>query len=66
MRATCAAIEDCRMLAAKSMFGHPGWSKPPTAPWPPMQIEQRNSIAYRLALVGAGQFDATLRFVAQA
>jgi myo-inositol-1(or 4)-monophosphatase len=56
----CDRIEGCRMLSAKSLFDHPGWSVPPNRPWPPMQIEQRNSIAYRLALVAAGQFDATL------
>lgn len=56
----CDMVEGCRMLAAKSLFEHPGWSKPPNRPWPPMQIEQRNSIAYRLALVASGAFDATL------
>ncbi len=56
----CSAIEGCRMLAPKSLFEHPGWSKPPNIPWPPMQIDQRNSIAYRLALVGAGTFDAAI------
>lgn len=55
-----SAIEGCRMLAPRQMFEHPGWSKPPNRPWPPMQIEQRNSIAYRLALVGAGRFDAAI------
>jgi myo-inositol-1(or 4)-monophosphatase len=53
-------LEGCRMLSAKSLFEHPIWSKPPNRPWPEMHIEQRNSLAYRLALVGAGQFDATL------
>lgn len=53
-------IEGCRMLAPKGLFEHPGWSKPPNRPWPPMRIEQRNSIAYRLALVGAGIFDAAI------
>lgn len=57
---TRESIEGCRMLSAKSLFEHPGWFKPPNHPWPPMEIEQRNSIAYRLALVGSGQFDAML------
>lgn len=56
----CDQIEGCRMLAAKSLFDHPSWAVPPNRPWPPMQIEQRNSIAYRLALVASGGYDATL------
>lgn len=54
------AVEGCRMLGPKTLFEHPAWSNAPNIPWPPMQIEQRNSIAYRLALVGAGQFDAAI------
>lgn len=57
---TCDKIEGCKMLAAKSLFEHPGWSIPPNRPWPAMTFEQRNSIAYRLALVASGTFDATL------
>lgn len=53
-------VEGCRMLAPKALFEHPGWSSAPNVPWPPMHIEQRNSIAYRLALVGAGLFDAAI------
>ena len=53
-------VEGCRMLAPKALFEHPVWSSAPNAPWPPMHIEQRNSIAYRLALVGAGLFDAAI------
>jgi myo-inositol-1(or 4)-monophosphatase len=53
-------VEGCRMLGSKSMLEHPGWSVAPNQPWPAMHIEQRNSIAYRLALVGGGSFDATL------
>ena len=55
-----ATIEGCRMIGPKMMFEHPAWSNPPNTPWPPMTIEQRNSIEYRLSLVGAGQFDATV------
>lgn len=54
------SIEGCRMLAPRALFEHPIWSQPPHIPWPPMHIEQRNSIAYRLSLVGAGQFDAAV------
>ena len=49
-------IEGCRMLGAADMFRHPAW---PEA-WPDMHVEQRNSIAYRAALVAAGEFDAML------
>lgn len=55
-----ADIEGCRMLATKSMFEHPGWNVPPHTPWPEMHVETRSSIAYRMALVAAGEFDAML------
>ena len=48
------------MLATKSLFEHPGWQSTPLSPWPAMRIETRSSIAYRMALVAAGQFDAML------
>ncbi len=53
-------IDGCKMLATRSLFEHPFWEKPPLTPWPPMQIETRSSIAYRMALVAAGQYDAML------
>jgi myo-inositol-1(or 4)-monophosphatase len=56
----CPSLESCRILAAKDLFAHPAWSMPPNLPWPAMQIEQRNSVAYRMALVAAGVFDAAL------
>jgi myo-inositol-1(or 4)-monophosphatase len=59
------AIENCRMLGPKSMFEHAIWNKAPNLPWPPMAIEQRGSIAYRLALVGGGDFDATVSLSAK-
>lgn len=58
-------IEGARMLAPKALFEHPAWSNAPNSPWPPMHVEQRNSIAYRLALVGAGSFDATMTLSAK-
>jgi myo-inositol-1(or 4)-monophosphatase len=61
----CDAISNCRMLAPKDMFEHAIWSTPPNTPWPPMHVETRNSIAYRMALVGAAQFDATLALSAK-
>jgi myo-inositol-1(or 4)-monophosphatase len=51
-----AAIEDCKMLGPQDLFTHKSW---PT-PWPPMQRSQKNAIAYRVALVAAGEFDATV------
>lgn len=51
-----SALEACRMVGDPRVFGHPAW---PT-PWPTMQIEQRNSTAYRMCLVAAGQFDAAV------
>jgi myo-inositol-1(or 4)-monophosphatase len=49
-------LEGCAMLGDRKMFAHPAW---PT-PWPAMQIETRNSIAYRMCLVASGAFDACL------
>ncbi|HEY0105512.1 MAG TPA: 3'(2'),5'-bisphosphate nucleotidase CysQ [Rhizomicrobium sp.] len=55
-----AALEGCRMLSDRAMLAHPAWNTPPSRPWPPMHIETRGSVAYRMALVACGQFDATL------
>jgi myo-inositol-1(or 4)-monophosphatase len=55
-----AALEGCRMLGDKPMLEHTAWNTPPNTPWPPMHVETRNSIAYRMALVAAGAFDAML------
>jgi myo-inositol-1(or 4)-monophosphatase len=54
------ALEGCRMLSDKPMLEHPAWNTPPNRPWPPMHVETRNSIAYRMALVACGQFDAMM------
>ena len=43
-------IAGCRLLADKRQF----------TDWPPMHIESFNSIAYRVALVAAGRFDAMI------
>lgn len=47
-------LEGCRMLSSANMLERPEW----TAKLPAMQIEQKRSIAYRMALVAAGQYDA--------
>jgi myo-inositol-1(or 4)-monophosphatase len=54
------ALEGCRMLGDKGMLQHGAWNTPPNRPWPPMQVETRNSIAYRMALVACGAFDAMM------
>jgi myo-inositol-1(or 4)-monophosphatase len=54
-------LEGCAMLGDKPMFEHPAWNPP----WPPMRIENRTSIAYRLCLVAAGFFDAAVALSAK-
>jgi myo-inositol-1(or 4)-monophosphatase len=56
------AIEGCAMLADPALFAHSDWP----APWPPMRVESRNSIAYRLCSVARGEFDATLALSSKA
>jgi myo-inositol-1(or 4)-monophosphatase len=51
-----SVIEGCGMAGDPAMFAHPAW---PT-PWPPMRIEARSSIAYRLCIVASGAFDAVV------
>ncbi len=50
-----AEIEHCRMIAHARVFRRADWP----SPWPPMRVDFRNSMAYRLSLVAAGAFDAT-------
>ncbi|WP_293905265.1 3'(2'),5'-bisphosphate nucleotidase CysQ [Phenylobacterium sp.] len=50
-------LDDCRMAGDPMVFAH--WSWP--TPWPEtMRVEQRNSTAYRMCLVAAGEFDAAV------
>jgi myo-inositol-1(or 4)-monophosphatase len=49
-------LEDCAVLADAPTILKPDWPEP----WPPMRIERRNSVAYRMALVAAGAFDAVV------
>jgi myo-inositol-1(or 4)-monophosphatase len=62
---TATEVEGCHMLADKAMFAHPGWNNAPLRPWPPMEVENRNSVAYRMALVAGGGFDAMLALSAK-
>lgn len=57
----CDVVEGCGMLGDRQMFGHPAWPRP----WPPMRIETRNSIAYRMCLVADGRFDAAIALTAK-
>jgi myo-inositol-1(or 4)-monophosphatase len=50
------AVAGCGMVGDPKMFAHPAWPQP----WPDMRIKARNSTAYRMCLVAAGEFDATL------
>ena len=58
-------IEGCRMLASKATFAHSGWATPLLSAWPRMEVETRSSIAYRMALVASGSFDAMLALSAK-
>ncbi|CAN5430720.1 3'(2'),5'-bisphosphate nucleotidase CysQ [soil metagenome] len=49
-------LEDASMLADAVLIQSPRWAEP----WPPMRLEKRNAIAYRMALVAAGAFDAAV------
>ncbi|MGQ0531153.1 MAG: inositol monophosphatase family protein [Caulobacteraceae bacterium] len=58
-RATDAkTLEGARMIAQKSRFADKRWA----TPWPKMDIIERQSIAYRMVLTGAGMGDATVLF----
>lgn len=49
-------LDDAAMLADARLMEGPLWPEP----WPPMRFEKRNAIAYRMALVAAGAFDAAV------
>jgi myo-inositol-1(or 4)-monophosphatase len=53
-----AQLEGARMIGQKIRFTDPRWKQP----WPKLEIIERQSIAFRLALVAAGHADATLLF----
>ena len=56
----CAMLEGCSILGQKEMFAHPSWPQPAHSSLSTIQIESRSSIAYRMALVAAGSFDAAI------
>ncbi|WP_174299278.1 3'(2'),5'-bisphosphate nucleotidase CysQ [Caulobacter sp. S45] len=49
-------LEDCAMLAPAHTFDGRRW----TRAWPAMRVGQRSALAYRMALVAAGRFDAAV------
>ncbi len=49
-------LEDCAMLAPANAFEGRRWPEP----WPAMRVGQRSALAYRMALVAAGRFDAAV------
>ena len=49
-------LDDASVLADARLMEGPHWLEP----WPAMRFEKRNAIAYRMALVASGAFDATL------
>lgn len=49
-------LEGSRMVAFAPMFDHPSWPEK----WPPMDFLDRNSVAYRIALVACGAADAAI------
>jgi myo-inositol-1(or 4)-monophosphatase len=51
------ALEDCHMLGNRDQLTRP--------PWPPMRVQNRNSVAYRLALVADGSADASVSLTAK-
>jgi myo-inositol-1(or 4)-monophosphatase len=51
-----ADLDDAAVLADAAMLEGPLWPEP----WPAMRFEKRNALAYRLALVAAGAFDAAI------
>ena len=50
------SLEDASVLADARLMEGPLWPEP----WPEMRFEKRNAIAYRMALVAAGAFDAAI------
>lgn len=50
------SLDDASVLADARLLEGPHWPEP----WPAMRLEKRNALAYRLALVASGAFDAAI------
>lgn len=50
------SLESAKMLGDRHMFQSKKWP----IKWPDFKVEQRNSIAYRIALVASGEFDGAI------
>jgi myo-inositol-1(or 4)-monophosphatase len=53
---TTKVLEGAAVIADARYLARPDWP----IPWPEMRIDSRNSVALRVALVGAGAFDAAV------
>ncbi|MFN4296370.1 MAG: 3'(2'),5'-bisphosphate nucleotidase CysQ [Brevundimonas sp.] len=53
---TTAVLENASVLTGAGLLDSPKWPEP----WPPMRVENRNSLAYRMALVASGAFDVAM------
>jgi len=51
-------MAECRLLANAAQMKHKQW----TLPWPKMNIQRYNALAYRVVTVAAGRHDAALTF----
>ncbi len=51
-----ADLDEASVRADARLLEGPQWAEP----WPAMRFEKRNAIAYRMALVAAGAFDAAI------
>ena len=51
-----AEMPGARVIGPRGLFTHPSWA----TPWPELDINDRNSIAYTIALVASGGFDASV------
>ncbi len=58
----CNSIGGCRMMGHAFVFDRKRWRDP----WPEMETETRNSMAYRLCLVASGDWDATFTITSKA
>jgi len=52
------SLDGARMIGQRNRFADRRWK----SPWPKMDVIERQSIAYRMALVASGQGDATILF----